>query len=70
MICPACHANLNRRGAGGDTLLKARGVVVRANGVILICPRCKADVPMGPEEMQRLHKSAVLFFRGSPGAVS
>lgn len=63
MICPHCRANLETRSASGDTLLRGRGLVMGRDGLTMICPKCRGDVPVPPETMQALHRIAVLFFQ-------
>ncbi|HET8550867.1 MAG TPA: hypothetical protein VFM97_00135 [Gammaproteobacteria bacterium] len=63
MNCPHCHANLEQRNRAGETMLRMRGLVLKAEGLAAVCPKCKGDVPVSPDMMQKLHTKAVLFFR-------
>lgn len=66
MICPHCHAELTRNNARGEPVIRNRGIVMKSDGLALVCPKCKGDVPPSPEAMQLLHRYAVLFFRPPP----
>ncbi|HET7674200.1 MAG TPA: hypothetical protein VFL54_01625 [Gammaproteobacteria bacterium] len=63
MNCPHCEANLKQRNSKGETLLRTRGIVLKADRLVAVCPKCKGDVPVSPEMMQKMHSSVVLFFR-------
>jgi hypothetical protein len=45
MNCPKCHATLMRRNSAGDAIIRNRGILLKASGPALVCPRCRADVP-------------------------
>ena len=62
MICPNCQANLVKQNRAGDVLLRNRAMVFKADGIALVCPKCKHDVPMSNEAMHAMHRVAVLFF--------
>lgn len=61
--CPHCHANLASVAASGEPLLRARGVILKATGLALVCPRCRGDVPLSQSLHQQIHQRVVLFFR-------
>ena len=62
MQCPRCQAQLGQVSAGGDPMLRTRGLVLKASGVTVICPKCKADVPATGE----LRKALILFLTKPP----
>lgn len=67
LACPKCGANITHRTAGGDTMLRGRGLVLKADSLVMVCPKCKADVPCSQTITKAIQDRAVLFFkRGSP----
>lgn len=63
MICPHCQTSLSRTSASGDQMLAMRALIMKAEGLTLVCPKCKGDVPIGPEAMHEMHRRIVLFFQ-------
>lgn len=49
MRCPTCSAGLAHRNAAGEPLLRLRGLVLKASGVVAMCPACRGDVPVQGE---------------------
>jgi len=43
MHCSQALTNTNGR---GDTVIRTRAIVLRPDGVILVCPKCKNDVTL------------------------
>jgi uncharacterized protein YbaR (Trm112 family) len=63
--CPHCKTNLSRTSASGEQMLSMRGLILKANGLTLVCPKCKGDVPVWPDAMHEMHRRIVLFFQRS-----
>jgi hypothetical protein len=63
MKCGACGATLTQESQGGEPLLRNRGMILKASGPVVICPKCKADVPLSPPWAKALQQSVVLFFK-------
>jgi len=63
MRCGNCGANLQHENPGGEPLLRNKGLVLKSSGLVVICPKCKSDVPLSPDWMKALQNAAVLFFR-------
>lgn len=49
MKCPACLSALGHVNARGEPMIRTRGLVLKAEGVAAVCPKCKADVPVEGE---------------------
>ena len=62
MICPNCTANLGRINSAGNPMVRMRGLVLKAEGVAAICPKCKADVPIRGELAKALGARLLLVF--------
>ncbi len=54
-----CGAELAQVNAKGEPMVRTRGMVFKAAGVCMVCPKCKGDVPLGPDEK----KMMVLFLK-------
>lgn len=65
MNCPHCHANLVRAGRDGDPVIANRGLIIKSDCLIAICPRCKGDVVLNQTLHKAVQQSVVLFFRAS-----
>lgn len=63
MKCPHCSANLETVNSRGETVLKNRGLIFKSQGISLACPKCKQDVPVSNENMNKMHRVAVLFLQ-------
>lgn len=59
MKCPNCSAELGRVNGQGEPMLRTAGLVLKAEGAVMICPKCKGDVPAGAD----MHKALVLFMK-------
>ncbi len=62
MRCPHCQATLGQVSAGGDPMLRTRGLVLKAEGVVAVCPKCRGDVPASGE----FRKALILFLTKPP----
>lgn len=60
MKCRHCSAILTQRTRVGEPLIRTRGIVLRADGPSLICPKCKADVAFSLD-LLRLSPALVMF---------
>ena len=71
MKCNACFAEMGHVTAGGEPMLRTRGIVLKAEGAVALCPRCKADVPLAGELAKALGdrivntKKPILFLKGN-----
>ncbi len=66
MICQGCRAELGHINAAGEPLIRGRGLVLKAEGVAMICPKCKADVPLDGELAKALSARLLLVFPTPP----
>ena len=41
-----CGATLGQLNLAGEPIVRNRGLIFKASGVVLVCPSCKADVPV------------------------
>lgn len=57
-VCGTCGARLDQARADG-VMLRNHGIVAKASGLVLICPKCKSDVHPSPAVRRQL----VLFLR-------
>lgn len=62
MRCPKCQAVLGQVSASGDPMLRTRGLVMKAEGMVAVCPKCRGDVPASPE----FRKAMILFLQKQP----
>ena len=58
-----CGAQLGRVNAGGEPMLRTAALVLKANGPVMVCPKCKADVPFTPDFAKALQHRLALFFK-------
>lgn len=49
-----CGADLVQPNARGVPMLRNHGLVLKAEGLAAICPRCKADVPVSRDAARAL----------------
>ncbi len=49
MRCAGCGAELGHVNERGEPALRTRGLILKAEGVAVSCPRCRADVPLQGE---------------------
>jgi hypothetical protein len=58
-----CGADLGHLNAAGEPMIRTRGLVFKAEGLVLVCPSCKADVAPTREFAKALQdRLRVLFF--------
>lgn len=62
MRCPHCSAQLAQINNRGEPMLRNRGLVLRAEGVAAVCPKCKHDVPVAGEMAKALSARLLLVF--------
>lgn len=58
MMCPGCRANLGRINKAGEPMVRMRGFVLKAEGVVALCPKCGGDVPFTTEIARALQSRA------------
>jgi uncharacterized protein with PIN domain len=63
MRCPKCQASLGQINAAGEPMVRTRGLVLKADGVVAICPKCKGSVPMSPDFAKAMQQRMVVFIR-------
>lgn len=63
MRCPHCQTELLRTSASGHPMLRNRGLVLREDHLIAVCPRCKGDVILNQTLSKALQNRLILFFR-------
>lgn len=49
-----CGEGLARISRKGEPMLRSAGLLLKAEGLAAICPRCKADVPVGGDMLKAL----------------
>lgn len=54
MRCPACQAALGQVNPRGEPMIRTRGLILKADGVVAVCPSCKGDVPLAGEMAKAL----------------
>lgn len=64
--CTACHSVLFQRNAIGEPIIRTRGIVKKQDGLVLICPKCKADVCAAPNFLLTLDTISLSANRGIP----
>lgn len=69
MICPGCQSNLGHINKSNEPMVRGRGLVLKADGVSMVCPKCKGDVPLSTEVAKALQHRLVLFFQNPPQKV-
>jgi hypothetical protein len=52
--CGGCRAELGHINAQGEPMMRTRGLILKAEGVVAVCPKCKADVPLSGEMRKAL----------------
>lgn len=68
MMCPACRANLGRITARGEPMIRNKGLILKADGIVALCPKCGADVPFTAEITRALNRGAPWLLPRGPGA--
>jgi len=44
-------------------MVRTRGVILKADGVVVVCPKCKSDVAISPDFAKAMQTRIVLLFR-------
>lgn len=63
MKCPHCQANLAHVSKQGTPMVRNHGLMFKAEGLAVVCPKCKGDVPVSMDLAKALHSRLVLIFR-------
>lgn len=63
MKCPHCHADMAHLNAAREPIIRTRGLVLKASGLSLVCPRCKGDVTPSQELQKAMSNALVLFLK-------
>jgi hypothetical protein len=63
MICAGCGSHLGHINKDGEPIVRNRGLVFKASGVIMVCPKCKRDVPLTADFAKALTDRLILFIR-------
>ena len=59
-----CGADLAHLNSKKEPIVRTRGIVFQSSGMKLVCPKCKADVPLSQDMAKAMQNSLVLFLRG------
>lgn len=54
MKCGGCQAQLGHVNPRGEPVMRTRALVLKAEGVVAVCPKCKGDVPLSGEMKKAL----------------
>jgi hypothetical protein len=68
MICQSCKSSLGHVNREGEPIVRNRGLVFKAEGVVMVCPKCKGDVPMTVDFAKALSGRLALFISKRPPA--
>jgi len=63
MRCPRCTAELGKVNRKGEPMIRTRGLVLTAEGVTAVCPKCKESVPVAGEFAKALSARLLLVRR-------
>ena len=63
MICPNCRSELGKISSAGEPMIRGRGLLLKAESVSVICPKCKHDVPLSNEMAKALQERITIFFK-------
>ena len=63
MICPACKVDIATRSKSGETLLRNRGLIIKSDAIVLVCPKCSGDIPLSQTMHKAVQQTAMVFFR-------
>lgn len=66
MTCPGCGAVLGKLNAAGEPMLRMRGLVLKTEGVVALCPKCGRDVPVAGEMARAIQHRFMLVRRERP----
>lgn len=61
MNCPACAANLGKINGKGEPMVRGRGLVLKADGAVMLCPKCGGDVQFTREIATALNSRLFLL---------
>jgi len=61
MKCPHCMEALARISKAGDPMIRNAGLLLKADGIAVVCPGCKQDVAIGGDVLQQLRRRLVLI---------
>jgi hypothetical protein len=56
-----CGAELVQLNKANEPIVRTRGFVFKADGIVAVCPSCKADVPVTREVAQTMGRRLLLF---------
>lgn len=62
MKCPGCGENLGRLSRAGEPMVRNKGLILKATGVAVVCPKCSGSVPIGGEMAKALSARLLLVF--------
>lgn len=63
MKCPKCDKQIAHLNKTNDVVLSNKALVLKPEGMILVCPKCKADIPFSDGAMEAVKDRVVLFFK-------
>lgn len=66
MKCPHCQANMIRESRDGDPMIANRGLILKDDHIVMICPKCGGNVALGQTLTKAVQQTAILFFRRQP----
>lgn len=66
MMCPHCQAQLGKLNCDQEPMLRNKGIVLKADHVALICPKCGKDVRVDGQMAKALSARLLLVFRDQP----
>ena len=61
MKCPHCLRQLGKLSRDGEPMVQAGGLVLKAHGPVIVCPKCKGDVPFSPDLVKALQARFLIF---------
>jgi hypothetical protein len=59
MKCKACNSVLCQRNHAGEPIIRTRGIVRKPGGYVLVCPRCKAGVPVANDFLKAFEAAVI-----------
>lgn len=62
-----CGANLGHINSRGEPMIRTRGLILKAEGIAAVCPKCRADVPLEGEMAKALHARLLVVVPPSRG---
>lgn len=63
MICPSCKANLVKLNNAGEPMIRGKGLVLKADHVAMICPKCSGDVRLSGSDARAVANRILLIFK-------